>query len=366
MATAVQKSPTPAPRVVIFSAASFIIAFLVLGFFKSLLLPFFVGLFLTYLLLPIVDILETRFKLSRVLSVILVIHFILGAIVLSFVIVFPVIAAQIESIAAILPQAKDFVMERALPFIRAYAIRLNVVDAAGLEQMIQDIRSGSQLSQSAADAVQQLFSTTGGIIGGVFHAFLIPVFVFFLLKDYYPFKTEIKSLVPSDLLPGATALKRDIDRTLRSVLKGQVLVSALLGIFYMGGLTVIGLNYGLAIGAIAGVCRLVPYLDMIVGLTLSLVVIITSPVFVGWGLAVGVVVVFVLAQTIDGMFITPRIIGERVGIHPSIVIVSLFGFADWLGFWGVIIAIPAVAVVKVLITSVVHVYKDSAFFRNYS
>ena len=124
------------------------------------------------------------------------------------------------------------------------------------------------------------------------------------------------------------------------------MVAGILAVLYILGFSIIGLQGAFAIGLIAGACRIINYLDVIVGGTLSLMVILSD--FQGIGQLLAVAGVFLVVQSVDGMFITPRVIGDRVGLHPVLVIVSILSFGDLFGFWGVLLAIPVLAVAKVL------------------
>ncbi len=156
-----------------------------------------------------------------------------------------------------------------------------------------------------------------------------------------------------------------VDHTLRNVIKGQITVAGILTLMYVIGFGLVNILFGfpsaIAIAIVAGVCRIVPYLDIFVGLVLSGIVITSN--FQNWGQVIGVVGVIAVVQLIDGMYITPRVVGERVGLHPLIVILSVLAFADWFGFWGVLLAIPTVAVAKIVFMSLMPLYRSSQVFR---
>ena len=169
--------------------------------------------------------------------------------------------------------------------------------------------------------------------------------------------TGLQKIVPVDLIRPVGVFRRRINRALQSVITGQAMVAASLALLYVIGLTVVGLQSAVAIGVVAGLCRLVPYLDVVVGAALSVIVIVSD--FHGWGQVAAVALVFLIVQVIDGMYITPRIIGEKIGLHPAVVILSVFAFADWFGFWGVLMVIPVIAVGKVVLTTVLPYYRAS-------
>jgi predicted PurR-regulated permease PerM len=169
------------------------------------------------------------------------------------------------------------------------------------------------------------------------------------------------SIVPADIRHSTLELGRRLNAALSAVITGQFIIATTMGLIYMTGLGVIGLNSGVAIGAVAGVCRLVPYLDLIVGLSLSLIVILTD--FTSWSQLIAMLSVFAAGQTFDGMFLTPKIIGNRVGMHPLVVIIAVITFADWFGLLGILMAMPLAAVCSIIVSELLKIYRASSFFR---
>ena len=139
-----------------------------------------------------------------------------------------------------------------------------------------------------------------------------------------------------------------------------MIVAAILAVLYVVGLSFIGLPQAVAIGVVAGICRMIPYLDVVVGGGLSLIVLLAD--FQGATQLLSVAIVFLVVQAIDGLLITPRVVGERVGLHPMVVITSVLAFANWFGFWGVLVALPVVAIVKALLVTARPFYLASQLY----
>jgi len=226
---------------------------------------------------------------------------------------------------------------------------------------VGDFSLTQEISKNTTNALKQLWTTTPLVLGGALNLVLIPVFSWFFLNYGKIFSSFMLSLVPLDLRSLARLNADKMNKILWGVIKGQVLVAAILAVLYMAGFSIIGLQSGIAIGAIAGICRLVPYLDVVVGIMLSIVVIISQGGTLTMILAVGIVIA--LVQAIDGMLITPRIIGERAGIHPVIVIASVISFGDWFGILGIVIAVPVVAIVSAVIHIALPYYRNSPFYK---
>jgi predicted PurR-regulated permease PerM len=163
-------------------------------------------------------------------------------------------------------------------------------------------------------------------------------------------KIFVCSVIPRDLLAFTIDLFQKINMTFFKVIVGQVSIASVLGVVYITGFNIIGLSYATAIGAIAGVCRLIPYFDIVVALMLSFVIVVSDISSYGFSTIIGVLIVIVAAQLLDALFITPKIIGKAVGLHPGIVMASVVAFGYQWGFWGVLLAVPVVAVAKLLVT----------------
>lgn len=343
-----------------------VVTVLVLGLglvYASLLLPIGVGAFLAYLLLPLVDKLETL-RVKRVLATAAIIIFALGIIALAVSRMAPLLYAQALYIVKLLPNAVAAVMEKWRPLVEQYVVDLGFMTPDEIHDFLSYSSLLGKLQSQLQAGISGVWRTGTSLAGGMVNIVLVPVVTFFLLNDYKALRGATLALVPQDLIVPMQFVTAKVNLTLRSVIKGQATVAGILAGLYVIGLTVVDLQSAIAIGVVAGVCRIVPYLDVIVGLTLSMIVLLSN--FAGWGQVASVVLVFLIVQAIDGAFITPRVIGERVGLHPMVVILSVLAFSDWFGLWGVIVAIPLVAIVKVLLEAAAPFYRASRAYRVWS
>jgi predicted PurR-regulated permease PerM len=226
--------------------------------------------------------------------------------------------------------------------------------------VIAELGMLSRWPERVQGALGTIWSTAPGFLRLLVHSALIPIITFFLLKDAPLLKRQCLYLVPRDLEAPLLQILQKISLTLNQVIKGQLIVSMILAILYSVGLSIVGLKAGIVIGITAGICRFIPYLDVLVGGTLSLLVIIAD--YHDFQEIIKVAVVFVLVQAMDGAFITPRVIGERVGLHPMLVIVSVIAFSEIYGLWGAVLAIPLLAVAKVLWSVFREVYLSSSLY----
>lgn len=346
-------------RFVVFCLFVLCIVFFAALLYLPLLVPISISLFFSYLLFPFVKHLKGfgRFRPVVILAVILLF---LSFVVLLFVKISPVIYEQAMDIVNLVPQAIAVATHRWVPIIRDFVLKYELMDAQGFDLAWQKVDIMNQMSEQVKQALTTIWQTAPQIIGTVLNFFLIPLVIFFLLVDLGRLQSYLWYLVPKDLKKPTRQFISKVDCTLKNVLKGQAMVAGILGVLYVIGLSAVGLESAITIGIIAGICRIVPYMDILVGGVLSAIVL--SSGFAGWGQVLSVVVVFVVVQVIDGMLITPRVVGERVGLHPLLVILSILSFGSLFGFWGVIMAIPVIALVKSLGQTLIPFYLASPLY----
>lgn len=324
--------------------------------YGALMLPILVGAFLTYLLLPLVDGLERRGVPRNIAALSLI----LGSTALIIFGVFklvPVLYQQMLLIGHLLPDAARVVQQHWLPVISHQLADLGVISPDDFSEVFGASHLIGRLTQHAQANIVGIWKTGTSVAGGIVYLVLLPVLHFFMLKDYPIIAKTAGDLVPRDLQPSVRRLLAVTNRTFRSVLKGQAIVAGILGVLYIIGFNIVGLQSAFLIGMVAGICRIIPYLDVVVGGVLSAIVLLSN--FSGWGQVLGVISVFIVVQAVDGALVTPRVLGDRVGIHPLVLLLSVLAFADWFGFWGVLLAVPVSAMIKVLLVAIKPYYLRS-------
>jgi predicted PurR-regulated permease PerM len=206
----------------------------------------------------------------------------------------------------------------------------------------------SDMASSWASALLMSVSRSGSVVvAAVISLFLIPILTFYLLRDWDWIVARIGSLVPSGQRETVFALARETDKVLGAFLRGQILVMMALSAMYIAGLSLVGLEYAFAIGIVAGLVSFVPYLGFVFGIALASLTVIVQPEPL-WPL-VGVVATFAIAQMIEGSVLTPKLVGDRIGLHPVIVIFAIVAGGQLFGFFGILLALPAAAVLSVLV-----------------
>ncbi len=345
-----------------------LILFGVAGYmFANVLAPFIASLALGYVLDPVVTRLQ-RLGLSRLSAtlVILAIFLILNA-VLIFTLG-PILGRQLVGFAESLPD---------------YANKLQSLIAGEIAHLMQ---GGDWLKKYGVDlpaSAEELQKTLGGFVGqgtqylGNFLRSLwsggqalvaiialvvvTPVVTFYLLVSWPEMVSNLRSLIPPRYRATAFTLAGEIDRALSGFLRGQSLVCLFLGAWYGAGLTLIGLNFGFFIGISAGFLSFIPYVGSTVALVFSIIVALVQ----GWphlGLLGLALLVVGTGQFLEGNVLSPKLVGELVGLHPVWLIFALFAFGSLMGFSGMIIAVPLAAAMGVLTRFAVRRYKQSALF----
>jgi predicted PurR-regulated permease PerM len=187
----------------------------------------------------------------------------------------------------------------------------------------------------------------GALAAAVISLFLIPILTFYMLRDWDSIVGKMGALVPSGQRETVFRLARETDEVLGAFLRGQIMVMFALAVIYSGGLSLVGLKFAVAIGVVSGLVSFVPYLGFVFGIALAGITVALEPEPLLRLL--GVVATFSIAQLIEGSVLTPKLVGDRIGLHPVIVIFAVAAGGQLFGFFGILLALPAAAVLSVLI-----------------
>lgn len=346
-------------RFAIFTFIFFIFAALVSFYYEKVLLPLVISAFLAYLLNPLVNSLETK-RINRALAALLILISISALIVWLSIRLFPYVYEQLIGLVQQIPGLVDYFIKNAAKILRETLMRYGLKDTTFIDRAIHSINLMDQALGRFQLALQGVFDVSAGVMGSVLNIVLVPILTFYLIAEKAVIVQGLRRVTPRDLRPYAAKLIATIDETLTHVIRGHIKVALTLACLYAVGFSAIGLSAGVAIGITAGICRIIPYLDVVVGLTLGITYIFTQqipPVAIFW--LVGIIGT---VQILDGMLITPKLIGGKVGLHPIVVILTVIASGAKFGFWGVLLAIPAAAIVKALYKLVLPIYRDSRWF----
>lgn len=336
-----------------------LVFFLLVYLYRSVMLGFMSSAVISYVFSPGINYLTDHLHMKRKTLVGILISLVVLVIGFGTFLGLPYIYQEILNIIQRVPDAVNYSEKLAAPLLD-WARHSKIIPEETIEAGFKRLNV-LQNMLGTSDPIQELFNRTPKVLELAFNLAMIPLFSYLMLAERDDIRSLVKQWTPQDLHPLMGFFVRRIDQVLRAVVKGQFLIAFVLMIFYMAGFALIDLPSGIAIGAVAGFCRIVPYLDVLVGITLSSIVIVTQQGSLA--LFLGVLIVIVVVQSIDGMIVTPRIIGERAGLHPIVVIASVFSFGSWFGMVGVLLAVPLVAASVVALQICQPYLKNSPFYR---
>ena len=322
-----------------------------LSLLSEILLPFVAGMAVAYFLDPLADRLE-KWRCSRTLATSLITAAFFVISVAIVVLLFPLLQAQVTKFLIRVPEYASRLREFAMPFLERLETDLT---AAQMEKLGEAASTyGAQAIGWIAELLMGLWS--GGVaLLQLFSLIVItPLVTFYLLRDWDRIVARIDALLPREAAPTIRARFREIDEMLAGFVRGQASVCLILGILYAVGLTAVGLDFGLLVGLGTGLISFVPYFGMLVGLAVGL-----GMAFAQFHdlLSIGLVAaVFAAGQIVEGQFLTPKLVGERVRLHPAWVIFALLAGGALFGFTGILLAIPAAAVIGVLVRFAIERY----------
>jgi predicted PurR-regulated permease PerM len=338
-----------------------LIAAVILGLLWLLapvLMPFVLAAMLAYLGDPLADRLE-RWRLNRTLAVSIVFAVMVLVLVGALLLLLPLIQRQIANLVQSLPRYVEWTRAMALPWLQQHLhLDPNVFDP---ESIVAAVKSHmGSVGGIVAATVARVSKSGLGIALWLTNLVLIPVVTFYLLRDWDVLVARIDRMLPRSIEPTVARLARESDHVLGAFVRGQLLVMLALGLIYGIGLSVIGLSVGPLIGMIAGILSFVPYLGFMVGLVAAL---IAALVQYGDWLHIGLVlVVFAVGQAAEGYVLVPRLVGGKIGLHPVAVIFAVLAGGHLFGFLGVLLALPAAAVIMVLLRYGYDRYRNSGLY----
>ncbi len=310
---------------------------------SAILPPFFMAAIFAYLGNPLVSKIM-RYKLPRLLAVVMVFTIMIVTLLLMVLLLIPMIQTQLSVLTTLIPKIIQWAQEVVFPFLQA-KFGPHHVDALQLQTAIKDNwRSAGNVISSV---VTTLSHSSWWLVSWLTNLLLIPVVTFYLLRDWHLVLENGEKLLPRRLAPTLTQLASECNEVLGAFFRGQLLVMLALGLIYAMGLSLIGLQVALLIGLMAGLLSIVPYLGFIVGLGAAIVAALLQ--FHQVHYLSYVMMVFVAGQVLEGMVLTPSLVGDKIGLHPVAVIFAILAGGEMFGFIGILLALPVAAVIMVLL-----------------
>lgn len=324
---------------------------------SPVLMPFFISALLAYLADPIVDKLEAK-KLSRTISVSIVFAVLLLVGLLLLLVLLPLLTSQIGALFKRLPEYLTLLQTNLVPWLNSMGLPVEMFDVNTLKQALANY--WAEVGQVAGGVFSYMTRSGAVILQWLVNLILVPVVTFYLLRDWDLLVARFRELLPRRHANKVIELSLECDDMLAAFIRGQLMVMLALATIYTVGLSMIGLELAFLLGIIAGIVSFVPYLGLIVGIGLAGLAAFFQ--FHEWLPVLMVVLVFGVAQVVEAVVLTPRFVGERIGLHPVAVIFAVLAGGQLFGFTGVLLALPVAAVIMVLLRHAHQRYLDSQLY----
>ena len=326
---------------------------------SPILQPFLFAAILAYIFDPLVERL-TRRRMPRTLAVVLVLLLALATVVGVMLVVLPVFYTESRLLMERLPGFVAWFNEHVAPWLKAKLDLRVQLDAESARQAVREM-----LAENETLKTQLLGSLRLGglvLVALLFNLVLVPVVLFYVLRDWHKLLALIDALIPPRVHGKVRTVAADIDAVLAEWLRGQLLVIVLMAAYYVAALSLTGLDFALPIGIITGLAVIVPYVGIVVGVALA-----TVAALLEFGASVDLLWVWLaigVGQALEGMAVTPLIVGKRIGLHPVAVIFALLAFGQVFGFFGVLLALPASAALLVGLRHLRAAYLSSRLYSS--
>ena len=342
----------------IFWSAAVLLFLLFMWMFSGVLLPFVLGISIAYLLDPIVNRI-TKWKLPRWAAALIILAAFVAFVGMAAALILPAVYREMTQLALALPGYAEKVWAMLAPYTAWAQEKLGNTDVEGIKQTLQ-----SQIGKMFAVGGSVLSGIASGgqaVAGFLTTMFITPVVAYYMMKEWPAIKAWFYGLLPRKHMDTIHELLVQIDGKIAGFVRGQITVAFLLAVIYAVALSLAGLNYGFLIGFMAGVLSIIPMVGSAVGLVVA--------VAVAWFQAgslpyVGIIAaIFLVGQFVEGNFLTPKFLGDSVGLHPLWILFALLAGGAMYGIAGMLLAVPVVAVVGVLASFAIRLYKNSAYYN---
>lgn len=326
---------------------------------SSVLTPFLISFGLAYVANPLIEKIEGK-KIPRTLAVTIVFTLIVIFILLVLLVAIPVLINQIINFIHALPNYYLWAQENLFPWFESvFSVDLSANEEGGLKELFS---SNIPLIKNISKQIMSAMSSSAlAFAGFIASLLLIPMLSFYVMRDWHPITESMESLIPRAYTKSVMSFLYDSDEMLSGFLRGQFTVMLILATVYSIGLSIVGLKYGLLIGVIAGLISFIPYLGASTGIAIGLIVAwfqFDGSLFY----LAGVGIVFGIGQGLESFFLTPVLIGDKLGMHPIAVIFALMVGGALFGFFGILLALPVCAVLMVALRRAYSVYRRSELY----
>jgi predicted PurR-regulated permease PerM len=337
---------------------------LVIHGLSAVIAPLAGAMLVSYLLDPVVSFLERRLRVPRWLGTLVLFVVALLAVVVVILLVIPVLVRELQAFASDVGDYLRRIRTTVIPWLdQTFGIRVPATLGDLPDELTADVRSvAGKLLGPLSGVAGKVAKGTAGFLSSLSTLLLIPIFVFYFLPKFDQIVASAGKLVPRRYYSVVSETCAEIDRALAAWLRGQLTVMAILAVLYAVGLSLVGVKMAVVIGLTTGMLAFIPYVGFAIGAILALLMCLLE--YQGWHQLAGVAAVFVVVQALEGLVLTPYLVGEKVGLGPVGVLVALMLGGALFGFVGVLLAVPTAAALVVVVRRALTAYRESNYYRS--
>ncbi len=324
---------------------------------SSILMPFITSFVFSYFFVPLANSLQTRFSINRTISSLIIIAFILVCLVSLWLLLMPLIFDQIQHFIQQIPNYKQYIKTEIIPLIAHYAELVDPIYVAKVEENLNNLFT--IIFGYTTNFIQHIWQSGMAIINIISMLVLVPLITFYIIRDWKDILASVLGIVPQNSKKSFKSLMSKIDISLSGFIRGQLNVCLILAIYYSTTLTAIGINFGIFIGITTGILAFIPFFGLLSGFICALLVAYLQ--FFAIQKVFMVIAIFAVGSVIENT-LSPKLIGDKIGLHPVWLIFALLVGADLFGFIGMLSAIPCAAVLNILIRFAFEQYYKSEFY----
>lgn len=343
---------------ILFWSTTLLIGIATIYLSRHVLTPFIASLLLSYFVSPLADKLENNYKCNRSLisfglvSIIVIVFFAL------WILLLPLVYEQISYFLKSIPKYKVYINNNFVPFIKDLLEKLDPTYSDKIHTSIN--KFSNTLFKELVSLVHKIWESSFAVVHALLTLILLPLLTFYFIKDWRKLSNTIEKLVPMDSKYSYKNLAKDINATLSGFIRGQINVCLVLAVYYAAALSFINLEFGIFIGITTGILSFIPFLGLLGGFVISILV--AAFQFQTWVSIVSVVVVFLIGNIIESV-LSPKLIGNKLGLHPVWIIFFVLLGGSLFNFIGMLLAIPVGATIAVIIKFLINKYYNSAIYK---
>lgn len=327
---------------------------LFLYFLGPILPPFLIGFIIAYLGNPLVNLLQ-RAKISRTVSAVFVFLFLFGLIVGIFLLVIPILQEELVELFNTIPGFVTWAQQSLVPWLNG---QFGLQESLNPETIKKVITGNLPQTGNVLITVWKTLSVSGiALLNTIISILLVLVVTFYLLRDWDLVWKNMQTLIPKSLRSQVIHFVKECNEVMGGFFRGQVLVILALSVIYAVGLWIAGLSTALIIGVLSGIINIVPYLGMIIGLIVASIAMLVQ--YHDWMHVIYALIVFGVGKLMDDMVLTPNLVGDRIGLHPVVVIFAILAGGHLFGLLGILLALPVASLILVLIRHLRYYFTHS-------